>query len=92
MLDEDEKRRLKVAAVRKAMGYTATEVTEEYAVRDGEETLVRRKVVQKDVPPYFAAVKWLMGEQETEEISLEELERERAELEEAFLRNRGCAD
>jgi len=38
------------------------EVTEEYAMQDGELTLVKRKVTKKDVPPDIKAMKLLMGE------------------------------
>lgn len=71
---------------KRAAGYVATETQEEYAVSEGEMTLVKRKVVQKDVPPDVAALKLLLDSRPSDEVSREELERERRELQEAALR------
>ena len=68
------------AAVKKAVGYTVTEITEEYAVQDGAEILVKKKICVKDVPPDINALKWLLGEKEEVTLSREDIERERKEL------------
>lgn len=38
---------------RRAVGYTVTETAEEYALVDGEMTLVKRKVTSATCPPTF---------------------------------------
>ena len=70
--------------LKKAVGYEAVETQEEYAVVDGELTLVKRKVTRKDVPPDVSALKVLLGDGQEEEVDREELERERKELMEEF--------
>lgn len=83
-MDEEEKRRLIESMLKKAVGYEAVETQEEYAVVDGELTLVKRKITRKDVPPDVSALKVLLGDDKPEEIDREELERERKELMEEF--------
>ena len=73
---------------KRAAGYVATETQEEYAVSEGETVLVKRKIVQKDVPPDVTALKLLLEIAPCEEVSGEELERERLALQEAALRLR----
>ncbi len=77
MMDEEMKRALR----RKALGYDAEEVVEEYAGADAELTLVKRKVTRKNVPPDLTALKMLAeGEGGWEDMSDEELLRERERL------------
>ena len=83
-MDEEEKHRLIESMLKKAVGYEAVETQEEYAVVDGELTLVKRKITRKDVPPDLSALKALLGDEKTEEIDRDELERERAQLMEEF--------
>lgn len=47
---------------RRAVGYATDEIVEEYSVQDGEETLVRRRVTKKEVPPDISAAKLLLEE------------------------------
>lgn len=49
---------------RRAVGYATDEIVEEYAVQDGEETLVRRRVTKKEVPPDISAAKLLLEREE----------------------------
>ena len=48
---------------RRAVGYATDEIVEEYSVQDGEETLVRRRVTKKEVPPDISAAKLLLEEE-----------------------------
>ena len=59
---------LKSALIKKALGYDATEVVEEYADEQGEIKLLKRKVTKKNVPPDVTALKMLI-EGETNSIS-----------------------
>lgn len=68
------------AVKRKAVGYSATETVEEYAVVEGSVELVKRRVTTKDVPPDMAAVKLLLDSGDTHELSDEELECEKRRL------------
>ena len=42
---------------RRALGYEADEVVEEYGFTEGEAVLLKRKVTKKDVPPDIQAAK-----------------------------------
>ncbi|MGN0789369.1 MAG: hypothetical protein ACI4MY_05470 [Christensenellales bacterium] len=53
---------LKKALYKKAIGYTAKEVVEEYGGEEGN--LVKKKVSKKHVPPDMSAIKALMELQE----------------------------
>jgi len=65
-----------------AGGYSVTEVTKEYADRDGELVLVKKKETKKFVPPDMKAISYLLGGDNIGESSDEELEEEKARLEE----------
>lgn len=82
---EEEKNRLTESMIKKATGYEAVETQEEYALVDGEMTMVKRKIMRKDVPPDIAAFKVLWDESDRTPVSEEELERERQELTQAYL-------
>ncbi len=58
---------------------SSDEVTEEFVMKDGELTLVKKKVTKKDIPPDIKAVKLLMDGND-EQLSDEELESEKREL------------
>lgn len=45
------------AVTKRACGYAAREVVEEYALVDGSLELVKRKITTKDVPPDMTAAK-----------------------------------
>lgn len=83
-MEQKEKEALYKSIAKKAAGYRATETQEEYALVDGEMTLVKRKVTQKDIPPDVAALRLLLGDAPPEPVSREELEREREALQEAY--------
>ena len=56
----------KDALIKKALGYDATEVIEEYVTGDeGEIRLTKKKVTKKNVPPDMTALKILLDESDT---------------------------
>lgn len=76
--------KLKKALLKKAKGYTANEVQEEYAAaKDGKLELVKKKITKKYYPPDGAALKSYL-ELETggclSSLTDEELEKEKARL------------
>lgn len=73
----------KSALIKKALGYDATEVVEEYVSDDdGEVRLTKKKVTKKHLPPDLSALKMLM--EETEQplalMTEEQLESEKERL------------
>ena len=54
------KKLLKDILLKKAKGFSFKEKTEEYSIVNGEETLVKKRVVTKSVHPDVAAVKALL--------------------------------
>ena len=75
---------LKQALIKKALGYDATEVVEEYVQSDeGEVKLTKRKVTKKSVPPDMTALKILIeadGLKPIEQMSDQELKDEKERL------------
>ena len=77
---------VKKALIKKATGYDAAEITEEYCVgENGEVALSKRKVIKKNVPPDVAAIKYLLEcaggfEKNVSEMSEEELLAEKERL------------
>ena len=74
---------LEVALIKKALGYDATEVVEEYAGgEEGEIKLLKKKVTTKYVPPDTTALKLLLDDSEKDisEMSDLELETEKKRL------------
>lgn len=75
---------LKQALIKKALGYDAKEVVEEYAQSEqGEVRLTKRKVTTKSVPPDVSALKILIegeGLKPISQMTDEELEREKQRL------------
>ncbi len=67
----DNKKSIKRALKKRALGYDSTEVTEEYQDDgDGGVKLIKRKVVKKNVPPDVSAVKLLIEmEGESSDVS-----------------------
>ena len=69
------------ALYRRAVGFEADEVTEEYSFNEGEEVLLKRRVVKKQVPPDVAAAKlYVEAQKPFTELTDEELEREKDRL------------
>ena len=75
---------LKQALIKKALGYDATEVVEEYVQSvEGDVKLTKRKVTKKSVPPDMTALKILIeGEclKPVSEMTDEELFQEKQRL------------
>ena len=71
--------------LKRAVGFNATEVTEEYSGgEDGEMRMIKRKVVSKNVPPDVSAAKLLYDLSENtgnlKDLTDEELEKEKQRL------------
>ena len=78
----DEK--IKKALIKKALGYDATEVVEEFVSgEEGEIKLTKKKVTKKNVPPDLTAIKMLTEESAVDlrQMSDAELEQEKQRLE-----------
>ena len=56
----DDEDKIRKALLKKALGYNADEVIEEYALNEGEEVLVKKKVTKKHYGPDVSAVKILL--------------------------------
>ena len=81
MNEREEK--IKRAIAKKAVGYSAKEVVEEYQDDDGVLKLTRRKVTKKHVPPDTQAAKMVMegfALTSVENMTDEELEAEKQRL------------
>ncbi len=77
-----DKNDLEQALIKKALGYDATEVVEEY-VGDGDEIkLSKKKVTTKNVPPDMSALKFLLEESQKEvsQMTDQELYEEKVRL------------
>jgi hypothetical protein len=74
----------KDALIKKALGYDATEVVEEYVSGDeGDIKLTKKKVTKKNVPPDITAIKILMEDKSDNQVaglSDEQLESEKQRL------------
>lgn len=68
------------AVLKRAKGYEAKEIVEEYAVVDGSLELVKKKVTTKDVPPDMTAVKLIFDSGSVSDLTDEQLEKERQRL------------
>ncbi len=68
------------AVIKRAKGYEARETVEEYSVVDGALELVKKRVTVKDVPPDMTAAKILFDTGGVDELSDEQLEREKQRL------------
>ena len=83
MREEENKRSAVLDALyKKAVGFTAEEVTEEYQETEGDVKLVKKKITKKVVPPDITALKMIM-ENDTDNVKSmtdEELENEKQRL------------
>lgn len=68
------------AVARRACGYSAQEVVEEYSVVDGSLELVKKRITLKDVPPDISAAKMLIDGESLSDLSDEQLEAEKQRL------------
>lgn len=74
---------LENALLKKALGYDATEVIEEYASdNEGGVKLLKKKITTKNVPPDMTAIKFLLdeGSKDLTQMSDEELFEEKVRL------------
>lgn len=82
--------KLKKAILKKALGYDAEEVVEEFALSgsqdDSDVKLNKRKITKKHYPPDLSAIKWMMEYMDEpliktyEQMSKEELIQEKIKL------------
>lgn len=71
---------VKAALEKCAVGLSASEVIEEFAVENGELKLIKKKVTRRDIPPDIKAVKLLLESDSVSEASDSELAAEREKL------------
>ena len=83
-MEEKTKKEIELALIKRAVGYDAKEVVEEFSKsEEGEERLCKRKVTTKNFPPDVTAAKLLLDmTEETDLASLsdDELEAEKIKL------------
>ncbi len=76
--------KIKQALTKKAVGYSAKEVVEEYQDDDGVLKLTKKRVTKKHVPPDTQAAKMVMegflGQDALENMTDEQLENEKIRL------------
>lgn len=74
-------KKIEKALLKKALGYDAKEIIEEYGEVDGDVKLLKRKVTIKNVPPDVTAIKMITdGAKDLSELTDEELEEEKEKL------------
>lgn len=73
--------KLNKALIKRALGYTNKEITEEFADDNGNMKLTKKKVIKKNIPPDITAVKVLLELYSTDELNLENLSDEELLLE-----------
>lgn len=81
-----DNKKLLESVIKKAAGYESVETQEEYSLIEGEMTLTKRKITTKDIPPDITALKLLLGDEQPEQVTREDIERERKALTEEFMR------
>ena len=99
-LDDNDKEKILKALVKKAAGYTVTEVVEEYAVAKedaygdwsedkkrirGDLALVKRKETSKHVPADLSAIKMVLGDIEDTDVWDKLSDEELAKLRDKYL-------
>ena len=75
--------KMKKALVKKALGYEAEEVIEEYSQGEEGIVLTKKKVTKKNIPPDVSALKALLeltSPQDISSLTDEELEKEKKRL------------
>ena len=73
----EKRESVKDALTKCAVGLSASEVIEEFAVEGGELKLVKKKVTRREIPPDIKAVKMLLDSENTVGATDEELAAER---------------
>ena len=80
----NEADKIKKALLKKALGYRASDIVEEYSYSDGKPVLAKKKVTKKHVPPDLAAIKAYIemegAEDDLSSMSVAELKEERKRL------------
>lgn len=61
LIENNYNKKLNKALIKRALGYTNKEITEEFSSDSGNMVLTKRKVTKKNVPPDITAVKVLLG-------------------------------
>lgn len=94
--DEDK---IKKALLKRALGYNASEVVEEYAIdEEGEKRLLKKKITKKHYSPDISAVKVLLDryyktyEEKVLSMSDEALEIEQSTLKQLLKREENSGD
>lgn len=89
--EEDVKEKIRSALTKKAVGYDAKEVVEEYQDTDNGLVLTKKKVTKKHYPPDTQAAKMILDalseEKNYSSMTDEELEREKERLIEGLKNN-----
>lgn len=76
----EKRESVKEALTKCAVGLSASEVIEEFAVEDGELKLVKKKVTKREIPPDIKAVKMLLDSETDATATDGELAAERENL------------
>ena len=76
----ENREKVKDALAKCAVGLSASEVTEEFAVENGELKLIKKKVTRREIPPDLKAVKMLLDADVLSSATEEELAEEREKL------------
>lgn len=81
-MDGKTVKKIRAALLKRAVGYDTEETVEEYSSNGEDVTMVRKKVIKKNVPPDITAAKLLLEEHGDgySEMSDEELEAEKTRL------------
>lgn len=85
-MKKNKQQQLQDALLKKALGYTTEEVTEEYSMVDSELVLSKRKKSTKSYPPDLSALQILIDKMAVEgtnkysNMTLEELQQEKLKL------------
>ena len=83
-MEEKTKKEIELALIKRAVGYDAKEIVEEFAAsEEGEERLCKRKVTTKNFPPDVTAAKLLLDMRESADLSSlsdDELEAEKKKI------------
>lgn len=92
--NEDSLEVIKKALIKKAQGFYADEIIEEYVVEEGKEKLLKKKVTKKYVPADLTATKLLLDyfNEKTnsfDELSDEDLDKEAERLYREYLKLKG---
>ena len=82
-MDNNAVEKIRKALLKRAVGYSTLETVVEYSGAGEDETVVRKKVTKKEVPPDISAAKLLLEERQTDGYSTmtdEQLEAEKRRL------------